>query len=93
LTPKDLAPQFLRPPDSPPDVGAEPATPALPRGKTFWEQVAASERAILERALREHDYNRTAAARGLGLSRVGLYKKMKRHGMIGLPDASPEPGP
>ena len=43
----------------------------------------AKERAMLEWALEENNQNRTATARALGISRVGLYKKMKKHGMIG----------
>lgn len=46
------------------------------------DMVARSEREILEDQLRAHDYNRTATARSLGISRVGLYKKMRRYGMI-----------
>ena len=46
------------------------------------ERIASSEREILEQALRDNDYNRTSTAKSLGLSRVGLYKKMKKYGMI-----------
>jgi len=47
------------------------------------KRVAQSERAMLEEALRRHNNNRTMTARSLGLSRVGLYKKLKKHGMVG----------
>jgi DNA-binding NtrC family response regulator len=49
---------------------------------TLNDRVAASEKAMLEEALREHQNNRTATAKALGLSRVGLYKKMRKYGMI-----------
>ena len=49
------------------------------------EKVAANERAMLQQALKENNYNRTGTARALGISRVGLYKKMKKHGLIGWP--------
>ena len=46
------------------------------------QQVAHSEREILEQALAAHGHNRTRTAAALGLSRVGLYKKLKRLGMM-----------
>ncbi|GIX03934.1 MAG: hypothetical protein KatS3mg113_0940 [Planctomycetaceae bacterium] len=46
------------------------------------EQVAQAERRLLLEALRRYDNNRTRTAQALGLSRVGLYKKMKRLGLI-----------
>jgi len=52
------------------------------RALTLAERVARTERQILEEELRLHDDCRTTTARSLGISRVGLYKKMKRHGMI-----------
>lgn len=80
LTPKDLAPHFLeslrrRSDAREPDLAADPNAPLNDR-------IAASEKAMLEEALRRHNNNRTATAKALGLSRVGLYKKMRKHGMI-----------
>jgi DNA-binding NtrC family response regulator len=49
---------------------------------TLSEKVASSERDILEAALRAHDFKRTKTAAALGISRVGLYKKMKKYGML-----------
>lgn len=46
------------------------------------DRVARSEREMIEEALRANNYKRTATARALGISRVGLYKKMKRFGML-----------
>ncbi len=50
---------------------------------TMAQQVAHSEREILEQALAAHGQNRTRTAAALGLSRVGLYKKLKRLGLMG----------
>jgi DNA-binding NtrC family response regulator len=49
------------------------------------KRVALTEREVLDQALRAHNQNRTATARALGLSRVGLYKKMKKYGMLASP--------
>ncbi len=57
-------------------------------GSSLSELVASSEQEILEEQLRAHNYNRTATARSLGISRVGLYKKMRRYGMIKSKDQS-----
>ena len=46
------------------------------------DRVAQSEREMLEDALRENNNNRTRTARALGISRVGLYKKMRRLGLV-----------
>lgn len=45
------------------------------------DRVAQSEREMLEDALRANNNNRTRTARALGISRVGLYKKMRRLGL------------
>jgi len=83
LTPDDLAPQFAEAMQGRPRAPREASPVLAPTGATLPEKVAANERAMLEQALKEHDDNRTATARALGISRVGLYKKMKRHGMVG----------
>lgn len=49
---------------------------------TLADRVATSEREILEQALAAHKHKRAATARALGISRVGLYKKMRKHGML-----------
>jgi DNA-binding NtrC family response regulator len=46
------------------------------------DQVADREREILMDALRANNFKRTAAARSLGISRVGLYKKMRKYGLL-----------
>jgi DNA-binding NtrC family response regulator len=45
-------------------------------------QVALSEREIIQQALFQHNESRTNTARALGISRVTLYNKMKKYGMM-----------
>jgi DNA-binding NtrC family response regulator len=40
-----------------------------------------NEKAVIRRALETHNYSRTQAAHALGISRVTLYKKMKKYGL------------
>ncbi len=86
LTPASLAVQIREAPlQSEPDSSAQGEQSPQAHGAerlTLIQQVAQSEIEILQRALDENDYNRTKTAKSLGLSRVGLYKKMKRYGMI-----------
>jgi DNA-binding NtrC family response regulator len=42
------------------------------------------ERNIIQRALVNHGYSRSRAADSLGISRVTLYKKMKKYGLMSL---------
>lgn len=49
------------------------------------EKVATSEKAIIAEVLRRHGERRGPAARELGVSRVTLYNKMKKYGMISRP--------
>lgn len=46
------------------------------------DRVARSEQKMLDEALRANNFKRTATAKALGLSRVGLYKKMRKYGML-----------
>jgi two-component system response regulator AtoC len=57
------------------------STPADAPGAGLRDQMAAHERGILERALVECDWNQSEAARRLGVTRVTLIDKMKRHGL------------
>jgi transcriptional regulator with PAS, ATPase and Fis domain len=43
------------------------------------------ERSTIQRALMKHGYTRSRAANALGISRVTLYKKMKKYGLMDLP--------
>ena len=76
LSPYDLANDVLR-------AGRQAMSSRNGRGpETLFEKVATNEQEILETALRNNDYNRSATAAALGISRVGLYKKMKKYGML-----------
>jgi DNA-binding NtrC family response regulator len=52
------------------------------RSVSIADRVAQTEREYLEQALRQNDNNRTRTAQALGLSRVGLYKKLRRLGLM-----------
>jgi transcriptional regulator with PAS, ATPase and Fis domain len=43
------------------------------------------ERAVIQRALVNSGYSRARAANALGISRVTLYKKMKKYGLMSVP--------
>jgi DNA-binding NtrC family response regulator len=58
------------------DLGCDSA------GSTLGRQVALSEREIILQTLFQHHDSRTKAARALGISRVTLYNKMKKYGMM-----------
>ena len=77
LTPADLAPNILEATEN----GAS-RKHSIRAGTTLSDKVANTEQEFLTRALVEHGNNRTATAKALGISRVGLYKKMKKYGMI-----------
>ncbi len=52
-----------------------------PTKGTLKEMVEQVEKWILMEALRDHDNNKTATARSLGITREGLHKKLKNYGM------------
>ena len=60
-----------------PETGAKPQT-----AKSLHEAVAALERQMVQEALAASAGNKLKAAQGLGLSRQGLFKKLKK---LGLP--------
>jgi two-component system response regulator AtoC len=75
-----LGPEAL---DAPPIEGEAPAKSADPPGeRTLRERVAGFERDLIAQALERTDNNQSAAARELGISRVTLIDKMKRHGLL-----------
>ncbi len=84
LRKRDLSPKVLGADAIDTEAHREPATPVR---VTMAQQVAHSEREILEQALAAHGHNRTRTAAALGLSRVGLYKKLKRLGLMGATEA------
>jgi DNA-binding NtrC family response regulator len=69
--------EVLGPQDIPLAVpGGEP--PGMPGGEL---NLARSEKAVVEAALRRHSFNVSHAARELGLTRAALYRRMARHGL------------
>ena len=52
-----------------------------PQKGTLKEMIAQVERWILAEALRDHDGNKSATAKTLGITREGLHKKLSKHGM------------
>jgi transcriptional regulator with PAS, ATPase and Fis domain len=55
-------------------------TPVL--GDSLHEQRDMAERGVIHRALVNSGFNRTRAADSLGISRVTLYKKMRKYGLL-----------
>ena len=51
-------------------------------GRTLGERVHEVEHRIIEESLQRHNSHRTDTARELGISRVTLYNKMKKFGML-----------
>ena len=62
-----------------PTIERKPAEPSW----RLNERVAQSEKEMLRDALDANGNNRTRTAKALGISRVGLYKKLRRLGLIG----------
>jgi two-component system, NtrC family, response regulator HydG len=51
-------------------------------GDSLHEQRDQAERSVIQRALVSNGFNRTRAADALGISRVTLYKKMRKYGLL-----------
>jgi two-component system response regulator HydG len=51
-------------------------------GDSLHQQRDHAERSVIHRALVSNGFNRTRAADALGISRVTLYKKMKKYGLL-----------
>lgn len=51
----------------------------------YFHAKAAFEKKFLNEALARSDYNRTRTAEEIGLSRQGLFKLMKKHGILSVP--------
>ena len=63
-----------------------PASVVAPvNGETLLKNRENHERDIIQRALATHSYSRARAANSLGISRVTLYKKMKKYNLMGVP--------
>jgi transcriptional regulator with PAS, ATPase and Fis domain len=78
---KDPADPDIRLSDLPAELvetlAGEPGSPGATG--TLEDRLLAGERTILERALAEHDGNRTRAAESLGISRYALLRKLQKH--------------
>jgi transcriptional regulator with PAS, ATPase and Fis domain len=74
----------LLPTHLPPNFHEQPQVRLRPShsGETLRDNREAIERTTIERALAAHGYSRSRAAGALGISRVTLYKKMKKYGLM-----------
>jgi DNA-binding NtrC family response regulator len=82
----DLPEELRRAPSTPAPIG-EPVRqvggdPAPPR-PTLAESLKAAEIRKIKETLAKHNNNRLRAANELGISRMGLYKKLHRYGLTG----------
>jgi two-component system, NtrC family, response regulator HydG len=87
LLPEHLPPQVR---DPKPGPGVSPgAPPVLSQGTKLTDRTLAVrdqiEKNEIQRALANNGYSRSRAARALGISRVTLYKKMKKYGLMHAP--------
>jgi DNA-binding NtrC family response regulator len=60
-------------------------TGPVSNGDSLHHQRDVIERNVIQRALANHGYSRARAADALGISRVTLYKKMKKYGLMSIP--------
>lgn len=66
-----------------PESTMPPARPGgFERSDTLMHNRELLERSVIQRALASNGYSRSRAARALGISRVTLYKKMKKYGLM-----------
>ncbi len=86
-------PSSMRPPPGKMPAGANSTAVGKRKGKaggsgdgrialTLEQRVSQIEHRIIEETLQRHGYNRTDTARELGISRVTLYNKMKKFGIL-----------
>ena len=75
LSLNDLSPAVLR------AQHEADSQPAVEHGWSLADRIAVSERELVEQALKANGHNRTRTAKALGISRVGLYKKLRRLGL------------
>ncbi len=67
-----------------PDPGPQASQGRLPAARsTLAESKDQTERAIIAQALERNSYNRLRAAADLGISRMTLYKKLHKYGLMG----------
>jgi DNA-binding NtrC family response regulator len=63
-------------------LAAPPLPPVADRPESLSHNRAVAERNVIQRALANNGYSRSRAASALGISRVTLYKKMKKYGLM-----------
>lgn len=63
-------------------VTSAPAAPVAVNDRTLGGQIALSEKDIIEQTLFKNTFSRTKSAKELGISRVTLYNKMKKYGLL-----------
>lgn len=80
LTLNDL-PSTMRPVRKEPGTSGHPL-PSPGKSLRLDQRIEQVERRILEESLQRHNYHRTDTARELGISRVTLYNKMRKFGML-----------
>jgi DNA-binding NtrC family response regulator len=69
--------------DLPADLQSEPCNGnTRTHASPLTAKLMITEQSIIEQALKSHGQNRKETAQALGITRVGLYKKMKKLGMI-----------
>jgi DNA-binding NtrC family response regulator len=61
---------------------ANAATPPAVEDRSLEGQMALTEKDIIEQTLFKNSFSRTRSAKELGISRVTLYNKMKKYGML-----------
>jgi two-component system response regulator AtoC len=62
---------------TPMPIAADASPPALSAAS----DLQAAERAMIEKALKDARYNKSVAAKALGLSRTQLYVRLRRYGL------------
>jgi transcriptional regulator with PAS, ATPase and Fis domain len=72
----------LMPAHLPPLPGEGDGRPSPRQAATLKGGREAAERSVIEKALASHNNSRSRAASALGISRVTLYKKMKKYGLM-----------
>ena len=85
ITAEHLAIEIEEVPAFPAPEPALPATVAAPAAQSARpasaEDLKSIERDMVEQALRDARFNKSKAAKALGLTRQQLYLRMKRHGL------------
>lgn len=84
LKPEHLPPHLLNGqvgPTNDPSIRLGTTKPAADEN-SLGQQVAVSEKEIIEQTLYKNNYSRTNTAKELGISRVTLYNKMKKYEML-----------